>query len=462
MAGRGGEVSDSQLRSVAVAAILAGIGGWVLASLFPGRAMSFYLAAIASLALVVAFAGRIAQAEGAAPHGLMATGELIALVAIVIGGLALLEGRETITTTSRVELAVGAALALVTWLLAQATLSDLEALTVPTATGPEITTPLQRLSGRFLRVGVLLVLAAAVTGGRPAIALGGYWLIGLTGLGFAARRRAQARWRRDRSRVDADVAGRWATNLLASLVMLVAAAGLLLPLAHRLLTSGNRWLAGWSLAIPQVLFEREEVEPPESRLGEPSPPISLPEQAPVGSGWLRDLLVFLAFGALFAFAWMLLNRRFSGQLLKGLPSAVRSVPRTLWLLLLALWHLLARIKNIAPMALMGRRSTTHKPTVAGRRLVWDHHDPVRKRIAIEYFAFLGSAARRLSPKLSGETPSEFGARVEESLAGEPAVAGLTGLYVEARYSIHHLPPGMADQARRQRKTVEDRMAELDE
>jgi hypothetical protein len=454
MAGDERPIADLQLGTVAVLAFSAGLavgsalesptGGWLLGS-------------VAATAVVVARGGRLAGELSAHGRGKIITaGEIVALGAVVIG-------LHLLTAGERGELVAAWLTAAVTYLLAQTTLDDLAALVLPLDTGREITTPVQRLGRRFLRVGLVVAIGVALSR-RGLVALAGYWLLGFGALGLAERLRSQERWRRDRSLVDGEVSRRWSAGLAATLVAVVVLVLALAPFTGQAATLANTLLVRAFHAADRLLRGLVGVEGRGPALAEPRTVSAGPQEGvtPIDLDLppLADLFLLLGFALLFSFAWMILvgvRRRVARGDGSWVLSVLLSLPRLLWRLLIALLRLLKDAGRVGISMVMRRLGHPEPSAATGWR--WSPDDPIRRVIAREYRAFQSAAGRRWGERRGWETPAEFGRRVEGELGEEPAVASLTTLFVEARYSRHEMGEGAAEAAGRHRKLIDRRLEE---
>jgi hypothetical protein len=80
-------------------------------------------------------------------------------------------------------------------------------------------------------------------------------------------------------------------------------------------------------------------------------------------------------------------------------------------------------------------------------------DPLRRRIAGEYRAFLTAARQRMGPIHGTETPSELARRISAAEERDAALEVLTGIYELARFSLQPLDESVVRQAQEARATI---------
>jgi hypothetical protein len=90
---------------------------------------------------------------------------------------------------------------------------------------------------------------------------------------------------------------------------------------------------------------------------------------------------------------------------------------------------------------------------------WSPADPLRRRIAGEYRAFLTAARQRMGPIPGTETPSELARRIEAAEESGSALEVLTGIYELARFSRQVLDESDVRQAQEARATIIGRWEE---
>lgn len=422
-------------------ALMAAAVGWTLALALPGPPA--YLAGLmAAEVFVVELFRRLDRRRGR----LMAVGEGVAVILVPVAGVALYVAADAAA------LFVGFIAALISWLLTQITVSDLDAVADPADALEGVSTAPERLRGRFLWVGAAQAVAVVAGYGglapplepRPAtgefvVSYGVYWLVGVAALSSVERRRRLARWRREGTIVDADLESRWTRGraILLLGVGLLSIAGIIL--GRGLLAAGHlatTWLsARVASMIAWLTGDTEREIPPNQVLPsaeEFQPPVTQPIEVTAPQGDWIDLVLLVVFGLVFLGVYLLFLRR------RGAVEVVRSasVWSTAWKILRELASWLAGL----PIVLVGwwrrrQKSPRGEPSKRfgqKRSQPWRPTDPFRRRIGAEFRSYLNTAEGREVALMPSETPSEFGAR------GSDAVRSLTDLYAVARYSEHVL------------------------
>jgi len=443
--------------------LLTGSVGWTLGVALP--APSAYLAgSMAAAVLVVEVFRRLDRGRGR----LMATGEAIAVMAIPVGGVAVMADAEPVT------LFVGLGATLVSWLLTQITVSDLEAVVDPADSIESVSSAPERLRRRFLWVGVAQSFAVVAGHGglvppvqsRPmaggfVVSFLCYWLIGLTALSMVERRLRLVRWGRDRAVIDADIGNRW--GLARTTLLVVAALGAAMAIglgrpALSALHSATTWIsAGLTSLVTRLTGGAPSQTSPNQvppSAGEPSEFVPVPGSAASPPGEWLDFVLLVAFGLVFLGVYIVFTRRRGSWPLGRSTSVWRKMVRIVLELIDAI--------SAVPAAIIRwwRRRRRRGGGLAGaiyrrsRPEPWQPADPFRRRIAAEFRSFLRTAEARQVTLWPYETPYEFGARLEA--AGSPAIGSLTDLYAIARYSDHPLgEPEARAAASARRQAVSD-------
>lgn len=447
-AGGGQAVTQTALWTTVVVAACA---GWTVGVALEGVPPA-YLALVGALAVLEMEAFRRLDAVR---RRLMAVGELAGLLIIAMGSYLLVS---LISPAPLSSAPAGITTALIIWLLASNTATDLEAVTEPTDTAGGPSGPLGRLAGRMLLVGLGLTLAVVLAGGslappiqpRPIrtgliVPYFAYWVIGVGALSGISKARNLAGWRRDQAAVDPDVSSRWSHSAGLWLLATVSISALLwwlgerlVSIAHAVSSGAISAVTGWvaSLLSPDRPSPRNQVLPSaNTTLPEAADPGRLIGPAPA---WL-DAFLLLGTGLLFAYAYLLFNRRSRRTRKVSVEgrqwlSSFWSVIAAIGAVLAGLWQSLSaffRRRGGTPIG----RETMVSPT---RPPAWLPPDAVRRRIASDYRTFVRAATDSVGSPHVSETPAEYARRVDDRLIDEPAVRQLSELYAEARFSVHHL------------------------
>lgn len=452
--------------------LLAACAGWTVAVPFD-RVSTPYLAAVGAATVVVEAGFRMVDASRLR---WLAAGETVAVVAVPVGTFAVGSIGGRLDGSS---LLAGLLTAFAVWLVGAITITDIDAVDEPTDLVEGVSGALGRITTRLLAVGMLLMTflvaghggLAPVTVSRPIqagllVPFLSYWVVGLGGLASLNRSRLLARWKRDRSQIDADLVERWRTVAALWMAVGVVVSGLwwwigrpVLGLGHTLATSAVRGIDG---LVGRLLG----VDLPEAGPSDPFPTTAatLPPAGPVNPvtpppEWFELFLLLIA-GTIFAFALVGFRRRVKARGDSG--------SSMLWRALRASWHVLGaflkelgrilrsilRVRSIGD-ASRKRRSRPGATTAPG----WSPSDPFRRRVAGEYRAFLEAARLRFGPIARTETPSELARRIEAADEDNAAFGVLTGIYEVARFSLQPLDEGLVRQAQEARAIIVERWEE---
>jgi Domain of unknown function (DUF4129) len=446
--------------------LLAACAGWTVAVPFDGVS-SPYLATVGAATVLVGAGFRMVDAGRLR---WLAAGETLAVIAVPVGIFAVGSIGSPLDESS---LLAGLITAFALWLVAAITITDIEAVTEPTDLVEGVSGALGRITTRLLLIGMLLMIAlvsghgglAPVTAARPVqaglvVPFLLYWIVGLGGLASLNRSRLLARWKRDRSQIDADLVERWRTSA-ALWVAVGAVLSVLwwwigrppLSLGHTLVTTGVRGLTG---LVGRLLG----VDPPTASPSGPSqttvvtpPPTDSVNPVTPAPEWLDLFLVLLA-GTIFAFAFVVFRR--------GVRARGVSDSSMFWRALRAIWNALgAFLKDLGQLLKSFFRARSNRDTVRDRRSRsgattapgWSPVDPLRRRIAGEYRAFLTAARQRMGPIPGSETPAELARRIEAAEQRDAALEVLTGIYELARFSLQPLDEAVVRQAQEARATI---------
>lgn len=452
--------------------VLAACAGWTVAVPFDGVS-SPYLAAVAAATVVVEAGFRMVDASRLR---WLAAGETLAVTVIPVAIFAVGSIGGRLDGSS---LLAGLATAFAVWLVGAVTITDIDAVDEPTDLVEGVTGALGRITTRLMLIGMLLMaFLVAGNGGLAPVATPRpiqagllapfliYWVVGLGGLASLNRSRLVARWKRDRSLIDADLAGRWRT---AAALWVGAGAVLsvlwwwtgrpLLGLAHTVATAAVRGMTGLVGRLLGVdLPEAGPSGPSSTTPLTPPPPGSVNAFTPPPE-WL-DLFLLLIAGTIFALGLVAFRRRVTER---GVSDS-----SMLWRALRASWHALGEfLKELGRMLRSIFRARSTSEASGGRQSRpgataapgWSPSDPFRRRIAGEYRAFLGAARLRMGPIAATETPSELARRIAAVDEDNAALTVLTGIYELARFSLQPLDEALVFQAQEARATIIGRWEE---
>ena len=452
--------------------LLAACAGWTVAVPFDGVS-SPYVAAVAAATVVVEAGFRMVDASRLR---WLAAGETLAVTLVPVGIFAVGSIGGRLDGSS---LLAGLLTAFAVWLVGAITITDIDAVEEPTDLVEGVSGALSRITTRLFLVGMLLMaFLVAGHGGLAPVAAPRpieagllvpfliYWVVGLGGLASLNRSRLLARWKRDRSQIDADLAGRWRTAA-ALWVAVGAVVSVLwwwigrpvLGLGHTLAISAVR---GVNVLVGRLLgLDLPEAGPSDPS---PTPAVTLPPAGSVNPitpppEWL-DLFLLLIAATIFAFGLVAFRRRVTER---GVPDS-----SMLWRALRASWHALGEfLRELGRMlrSMFGIRSTggasrgrQPRPGVTAAP-GWSPSDPFRRRIASEYRAFLGAARLRMGPIARTETPSELARRMAAAEEDNAALSALTGIYELARFSLQPLDEALVIQAQEARARIIGRWEE---
>jgi hypothetical protein len=293
-----------------------------------------------------------------------------------------------------------------------------------------------------------------------------FWIVGLSGLASLNRARLLARWKRDRSLIDGDLGERWRT---ASALWVAAAVTLFivwwwvgrgpLDLGHNVAATSLRGLAAFVGRLLGADLPTANPSGPTGATVVTPPPTSTVNPVTPPPEWF-DLFLLVIAGTIFAFAFVVFRRRVRARG-ASYSWVFRSVLRAIWE---ALWGFLKELGRLLKSFFRGRanrdgardrRSRSGTSTSPG----WSPDDPLRRRIASEYRAFLAAARERIGPIPGAETPSELARRIEAAQTGDPALGVLTGIYELARFSLQPLDESDVRQAQEARASIIGRWEE---
>ena len=446
--------------------LLAACAGWSVAVAFDGVS-SPYLATVGAATVLIGAGFRMVDAGRLR---WLAAGETLAVIAVPIGIFAVGSIGGSLDESS---LLAGLATAFAVWLVASITITDIEAVTEPTDLVEGVSGALGRITTRLLLVGMLLMIAlvaghgglAPVTAARPiqaglVVPFYLYWIVGLSGLASLNRSRLLARWKRDRSQIDSDLGERWRTAAGLWVAVGVVLSVLWwwigrppLGLGHTVATTAVRGLTGFVGRLLGVELPTANQSGPSQTTAVTPPPASSVNPVTPPPEWF-DLFLLLIAGTVFAFAFVVFRLRVRARGVSDSSMFWRVLGVT-WAALAAFLAELGRLlmsffraRSIDDAA-RDRQSRSGATTAPG----WSPSDPLRRRIAGEYRAFLTAARQRMGPIPGTETPSELARRIEAADESDAALLALTGIYELARFSRQPLDESLVRQAQDARATI---------
>jgi hypothetical protein len=362
-------------------------------------------------------------------------------------------------------------LAILSWSASTQTVREFERLNEPPEYSRYYVSPLESMTRRFFRGGVVLLIAAGITRigiayllklrrpSVPGLVLNVlvYFLLGLVMLGQVRFATLNKRWQAQQIRVADNLASRWARYSLA-FIGLAALLAFLLPTGY---TLGLLELIGWIIGIgisvvtfitmliyvlltlPLAwllsLFGAETPSPPSS-----SPPPQFQQPQPSGGGtpdWFL-ILKSLVFWVIALGMVLYVVRNY----LRDHPDLLASLARMAPIRFLGrLWSALRRWWGGWGEALQGRLARNW--SLRWTRRARQHGEPFRffrlgalsprGRVIYYYLSALHRAGQQGVPRRKAQTPYEYNSTLEPHLPqAEPELERLTQAFVEARYSQH--------------------------
>ncbi len=389
------------------------------------------------------------------------------------------------------------------WRATTETLRDLERVGEPDRgvestigrTGALYTPPFDSLAARFLRAGGIIVVAGAIVAvgverlldlRRPfapdlSPAVLGFFVLGFLALAQVRLVAYRKDWRSRGAHLDPDLVSRWRRSA-AGLILLAFLAALLMPTRDTIaLVEGTKavlrlitWVfqafrqrldswpfvrpeAGRSVAPPFPTSDQELPEPSPSIPGIDEPTLALPHWLPELWGvafWIlmSGMVLYVVVSYLRDRPNLLrglLGRKLTRPLSRGLD-----VPHLLRRLLRAIsgiWRGFRSVMVIGtqrwwPTALTAeRRGLKRQPPPSERT---QRTDAARQQVLVTYLRVLRRAEKAGIPREPGETPSDYLAELENQIpAIHRPMAGLTALFLEARFSRHRIESEQARAAR---------------
>ncbi len=369
-------------------------------------------------------------------------------------------------------IAFGMGLVALSWLAATATARDFDRLGEPVERSREYVSPFELLASRFFAGAAVLVLAAglalvdprqllnpsraAVPG--PLLNVLAYFLLGMVLLGQVQYAVLRERWREQRLAVAPNLGGRWLRYSLAFLALVVLLAAIL-PTSYTVgLLDLLRAALGVVLYVLYILglaivfpfawllsLIRGDAGDATAPAFEP-PPLPAPPPAAAGGDWAglsRSLLFWIVVGIILVY----LVRVYLVQH----PAVLRGLRRfRLFRLLASLWAALrGRARRYAAAIAARRPRRAPRQAAPGLRRPFRLGTTTpREQVISYYLRLLHRADRQGFPRERRQTPAEYQSALVPRLP-EVAddLAGLTGAFVEARYSRHEVTPDEAGRAR---------------
>jgi hypothetical protein len=361
------------------------------------------------------------------------------------------------------EFGLAVVVGVVVWSFVNATLTDLDAI----ERAIEVTdgmTPLQRIRLRFVALGLTVVLCAALGAvgldGLLDLERGaarswspaplGYFVLGLAGLGAAARMAEASRWHRDGAVIDPGVGWRWMRSVLVTLVLLglvslwvqsTATGATAVPVSGLGVTGRfGSWLSERAADLRSGSDSSGQGEFGDSIAATP-PPFDVAEQ---GAPWLGEVALWTFVGLIFAFA-IYRGRNRLVRIEEDLDErpGVRAVLALVWRavteVLASMWGALKRLFFRSGNSDAGVGGGF--PEVDRSRRWWEPADPIRRRIAVAYRSAADVISVGHGSRRQPETPREFAGRVADE-----RFTTVTEVFEEARYSTHHLDDSHASTA----------------
>jgi hypothetical protein len=349
----------------------------------------------------------------------------------------------------------------VVWSFVNATLTDLDAI----RRAIELTdgmTPLQRIRLRFVALGLTVVLCAAF----GAVGLDGfldlergaarswsaaplgYFVLGLAGLGAAARMAETSRWHRDGAVVDSGVGGRWMRSVVVTLGLLglvslwvqsTATGATAVPVGGLGATGRfGSWLSERAAALRSA---SDGAEGP-AEFGEPIAVTPAPfDVADQGAPWLGEVALWTFVAFIFALAIYRGRNRLVRIEEDGHRPGFRALLGLVWQALIDFVSSI-RIAVHNLFRRLDRPVEDSELVVSDRpRRWWEPADPIRKRIALAYRSAVDAVSTGHGARRRPETPREFAGRVADE-----RFMTVTVVFEEARYSTHHLDESHATTA----------------
>lgn len=355
------------------------------------------------------------------------------------------------------ELGLAVAVGIAVWALANATLTDLDAIerAIDVTDGMA---PLHRIRLRFTATGSAIALCAAVGAvgldglldlSRPAAGAWsaaplGYFMVGLLAIGVTSRLAEERRWERDGASVDPAVRVRWlrvvlvtvgVTGVMAIVVSAVRSGVTALPVSGLALTGRfGAWVADRAASLQAAVDDGAGIDAEDASAVPPAPDFTPAD--PVAP-WLGDVALWAFIALVFGFV-IGAGRNWRRRVLEEAPDGVSP-----WEMLRLLGKTLLDLLADAWAAVRGFFVRVGRGTVAGRdsdpvassrrRPRWDPVDPVRRRIAQAYRKAVFAVSTSHDPPGRPETPREFAGRVADARLDR-----VTWVFEEARYSDHTL------------------------
>jgi hypothetical protein len=339
----------------------------------------------------------------------------------------------------------------------------------------------QQLVDRVILTGALLVVLTALVrldlltdyGFNPALRTGvlhvlAYFLFALIFLSLTQFGILRASWTIERTVFGRNVGTRWLTFSLVFLVLLSALAWILptrytlgllsilqFILGLVLFVIGTLW--GWGMLFLAFLlsllgFRNFEPQPTANEPILPNlPPVISNEAAPIL--WLEALKSIVFWTGLIGLVVFSIYQYINQNPL--LLERLRRMPLANWLRQAWAWlrSWLKGVNQVVNAAVVSRMTRLRRLDRHGQASGWGYVNlrrlTPRQRVVFYYLALVCRGGERGFNRRSAQTPYEYQELLQAALDGnEEELAGLTGAFVEARYSQHHVTAEQASRVRR--------------
>jgi hypothetical protein len=342
------------------------------------------------------------------------------------------------------------------------------------------TTPVRDLIlRRFLNLGMFVVLLAGIPSQvvipspQPVVsnnavpAVIAYFVLGIILLSLTRYTGLVTGWKQAKVAIPPQISRRWfiySAILIGFLVMLISwlptnyGLGLMdtltaiLGLIYQAITTVYIFILFLIRYIFTMLFHPERVLPAAPVLPEPPPQEALPPVTPIGINWtlIKSILFWAALIILVVIAlrqYILFNKDLAEELKHFRPFR--------WLALF--WkRFTASVKKANKSVGIFVQSSLKRLRSLGRTprdlSDWEYINPrrlnARQKIIFYYLALLRRTGEVGLARHDGQTPYEYARSLTSTLdpalqEGREGVENLTASFVEARYSLHDIPPNEA-------------------
>jgi hypothetical protein len=330
----------------------------------------------------------------------------------------------------------------------------------------------QNLIGMLLVIGGLLTFFAALirihlrTNNQTELAASyGLWhvviyfLLGLLLLGRMRLSTLRASWVWERIPMTGQVGGRWITYTLLMLVVAVIVA-IVLPTQYSLglLNTLGYLLSGLIQIVQTIIYfivflivaffslffpNIGEGKPLTDLLPKPTAQLGSPDTPPPSlSEFAQSLIFWAVFFVIVGYVVVQFLRRHP-----EIVEALQHIPGMK--LLVRLWHRLRawvgglsqQFEDLREARRKARQSTPTRSPSAPRRWINPRRLSPRQQVQFYYLAMLRRGGEKGHPRQPTQTPYEYARALESQLPEvDQDVDGITGEFIEARYSRHDIPP----------------------